>query len=140
MVVIQFTLCWNEIAHRRIQQACGAKAMNHSCGKYCAMLDKKTLASTAPDGDLRADLGGWLKSLREARGISQRELATELSLDYYTFISQLETGRGKIPPSRYLEWATALKQDPRSFVKKLMSHYDPSTYDILFDDRNTEAK
>ena len=127
MVVIQFTLCWNEIAHRRIPQACGATAVNHSCGKYCAMLDKKTLASTALDGDLRADLGGWLKSLREARGISQRELATELSLDYYTFISQLETGRGKIPPSRYLEWATALKQDPRSFVKKLMSHYDPST-------------
>lgn len=104
------------------------------------MLDKKSSASTAPDRDLRADLGAWLKSLREDRGLSQRELATELSLDYYTFISQLETGRGKIPPSRYLDWAVALKQNPRSFVKKLMSHYDPSTYDILFGDHDADAE
>ncbi len=104
------------------------------------MLDKKTLTSATPDKDPRAHLGGWLKSLREARGMSQRQLATRLSLDYYTFISQLENGRGKIPPSRYLDWATALEQDPRSFVKKLISHYDPATYDILFDDRDVEAK
>ena len=105
-----------------------------------AMLDKMTLKSPTPNRDPRVDLGGWLKSLREDRGMSQRQLATHLSLDYYTFISQLENGRGKIPPSRYLDWANALKQEPRSFVKKLMSHYDPATYDILFDDRDAEAK
>lgn len=104
------------------------------------MLDKTTLKSPTQDRDPRVDLGGWLKSLREDRGMSQRQLATHLSLDYYTFISQLENGRGKIPPSRYLDWATALKQEPRSFVKKLISHYDPATYDILFDDRDAEAK
>jgi len=105
-----------------------------------AMLDKITLKSPIQERDPRVDLGGWLKSLREGRGMSQRQLATHLSLDYYTFISQLENGRGKIPPSRYLDWAAALKQEPRSFVKKLMSHYDPATYDILFDDRDVKEK
>lgn len=93
--------------------------------------DSKTTAYDARK-DARADLGAWLKSLREEQGLSQRQLATLLSLDYYTFISQLETGRGKIPTARYLEWANALGQEPRSFVKKLLSSYEPGTYDILF--------
>lgn len=80
----------------------------------------------------RAALGLWLKDLREARGLSQRQLATELSLEYYTFISQLENGRGKIPASRYLDWAAALGQEPRAFVKELLRHYDPVTHNILF--------
>ncbi len=104
------------------------------------MLERNALTSTGPAKDLRADLGVWLKSQREACGLSQRQLATQLSLDYYTFISQLENGRGKIPSSRYQDWAVALKQEPRSFVKRLLSHYDPTTYDILFDDRDLEAK
>lgn len=82
----------------------------------------------------RISLGLWLRELREERGLSQRALADLLSLDYYTFISQLETGRGKIPEHRYTEWAEALGQDPKSFVKVLMSYYHPTTYSILFDD------
>lgn len=83
--------------------------------------------------DQRVVLGQWLRMLREERGLSQRALADILSLDYYTFISQLETGRGKIPEQRYAEWAEALGQEPRNFVKVLLSHYQPTTYKILFD-------
>lgn len=83
----------------------------------------------------RAALGVWLKDLREQAKLSQRELADKLSLDYYTFISQLENGRGRIPVHRYAEWAEALGQDQRSFVKKLLSYYEPTTYRILFDDQ-----
>lgn len=82
----------------------------------------------------RVSLGLWLRGLREKRSLSQRALADILSLDYYTFISQLETGRGKIPEHRYEEWAEALGQEPRSFVKTLMSYYHPTTYSILFDE------
>jgi transcriptional regulator with XRE-family HTH domain len=96
------------------------------------MLDAKTTASTSKTKHSRAPLGAWLKSLREERGLSQRQLAEQLSLDYYTFISQLENGRGKIPSSRYMEWAHALGQEPREFVKTLLSSYEPETYDILF--------
>ena len=104
------------------------------------MLDNKSLASDVHAVDHRADLGAWLKSLREESGLSQRQLASLLSLEYYTFISQLENGRGKIPSSRYLDWAIALKQTPRSFVKKLISHYEPSTYAILFDEQDRQCE
>lgn len=83
----------------------------------------------------RAALGVWLKELREQQGLSQRDLATALSLDYYTFISQLENGRGKIPAHRYAEWALALGQETRPFVKTLLSYYEPATYKILFSDQ-----
>jgi transcriptional regulator with XRE-family HTH domain len=83
----------------------------------------------------RAALGVWLKELREQQGLSQRDLAATLSLDYYTFISQLENGRGKIPAHRYAEWAEALGQTAKPFVKTLLAHYEPATYKILFSDQ-----
>lgn len=91
---------------------------------------------TSPEAakEQRAALGQWLKKLREARGLSQRELADRLDLDYYTFISQLENGRGRIPVHRYAEWAEALGQEPRAFVRTLLSYYEPTTYRILFGD------
>lgn len=85
----------------------------------------------------RTALGQWLRTLREAEGLSQRELADRLNLDYYTFISQLENGRGKIPTHRYAEWAVALGQQPKSFVRELLRHYEPMTYQILFEDDAT---
>ncbi len=81
----------------------------------------------------------WLKELREARGLSQRELAARVGTEYYTFISQLETGRGRLPPDRYLVWADSLGVTPREFVQRLMRYYDPVTYGILFDDASTSS-
>ena len=82
--------------------------------------------------ELRKEGGAWLKSLREARGLSQRKLADLIGTDYYTFISQVETGRGRIPPDRYVAWAEALGVEPREFVKNVLQFYDPITYEILF--------
>ena len=81
---------------------------------------------------LRRQAGRWLKQKREERGFSQRQLADRLSLDYYTFISQLETGRGRIPPERYADWAQALGMESRDFVFVLMRYYDPITFELLF--------
>jgi transcriptional regulator with XRE-family HTH domain len=58
--------------------------------------------------ELRQQAGRWLRELREARGLSQRGLADGVGAEYYTFISQLEAGRGRIPPDRYTTWATAV--------------------------------
>lgn len=82
--------------------------------------------------ELRREAGLWLRELRERRGLSQRQLASHLGAEYYTFISQLETGRGRIPPDRYRQWAEALGVEPAEFVKTLMQYYDPVTYGILF--------
>jgi transcriptional regulator with XRE-family HTH domain len=84
--------------------------------------------------ELRREAGQWLKELREKRGLSQRELAARVGTEYYTFISQLETGRGRLPPDRYTIWADALGVPAREFVKRLMRYYDPVTFGILFDD------
>ena len=84
--------------------------------------------------ELRREGGRWLKHCRENAGLSQRQLAELVGAEYYTFISQLETGRGRIPPDRYQVWAHALKIPPRDFVRQVLRFYDPVTYEILFAD------
>jgi transcriptional regulator with XRE-family HTH domain len=89
---------------------------------------------------LRRQAGCWLRELREKRGLSQRQLAQKVGAEHYTFISQLETGRGRIPPDRYRVWAKALKVEPRELVQGLMSYYDPVTYDVIFRDESRSGK
>jgi transcriptional regulator with XRE-family HTH domain len=84
--------------------------------------------------DLRREGGRWLRDLREAAGFSQRQLAAKVGADYYTFISQLETGRGRIPPDRYSDWANALGVADKEFVREILRFYDPITHAILFQD------
>ena len=80
---------------------------------------------------LRQSAGVLLKTLRERRGLSQRQLANLVGAEPYTFISQLENGHGRIPPSLYRTWAQVLGVEPRLFVRELMKYYDPVTYGIL---------
>lgn len=82
--------------------------------------------------ELRKEAGRWLKDRREARGLSQRELAELVGVEYYTFVSQLETGRGRIPSDKYRAWAEALGMNSRDFVIALLPFYEPTTYNILF--------
>ena len=96
--------------------------------------DNKITSAASRDKEPRAELGVWLRALREASGLSQRQLANQLSLDYYTFISQLENGRGKIPSTRYRDWAHALAQNPKAFMTTLLTYYEPEAYDMLFGD------
>src|ERR1700680_4933347 len=84
--------------------------------------------------ELRHEAGRCLKQLREARGLSQRQLAAAVGVEYYTFISQLECGHGRIPPDRYRIWANMLGVELKHFVQTLMQYYDPVTYQILFED------
>ena len=82
--------------------------------------------------NLRRLAGAWLKELRERRGLSQRQMAQLIGAEHYTFISQLENGRGRIPPDQYVKWAAALCVEPTDFVRTLLQYYDPVTYRILF--------
>ena len=81
---------------------------------------------------LRQQAGQWLRDLRKGRNLSQRDLARLVQVEYYTFISQIEAGKGRIPPDRYTVWAEALGVAPREFVKTILRYYDPVTYEILF--------
>lgn len=85
----------------------------------------------------RAGVNGFA-SCADSGGLSQRELAKRVDASYYTFISQLETGRGRILPDRYQVWAQALDIDAKLFVKTLLQYYDPITHALLFpDERST---
>jgi transcriptional regulator with XRE-family HTH domain len=87
---------------------------------------------------LRQQAGRWLRALRERVGMSQKELAHAVGFDYYTFISQLESGRGRLPPGQYIAFSTALQIPLHEFVKTLLRYYDPLTYYALFDAEPSE--
>lgn len=82
----------------------------------------------------RADAGIWLRGIRDDAGVSQKELARILGFEYYTFISQLENGRGRIPANKYREYAEALGVDGKVFAKSLLKFYEPFIYSMLFED------
>lgn len=82
---------------------------------------------------LRKEAGRTLKEMREAKHLTQRQLAERIGVDYHAFIGQIESGRGRIPPERYEAFAKALDLPTRKFVKTMMRYYDPVTYKHLFE-------
>jgi transcriptional regulator with XRE-family HTH domain len=86
-------------------------------------MDAQTLLRTDKLKPKLREAGRWLRELRAGRGLTQRELARRVGAEYYTIISQLEAGRGRVPPDRYLAWAQALGVEPRQFALKLMRYY-----------------
>jgi transcriptional regulator with XRE-family HTH domain len=81
---------------------------------------------------LRKQGGKYLKKLRSASGLTQRELAEKTGFKYYTFISQIENGAGRIPPNLYAAYAKAVGVKQADFVKDMVKFYDPYTYKCLF--------
>jgi transcriptional regulator with XRE-family HTH domain len=82
---------------------------------------------------LRRSAGAWLRELRLAQGLTQRDLADRVGVAYYTFVSQIEAGKGRVPPESYGAWADALGVPKSDFVRRLLSYYDPYTYEALFE-------
>ena len=82
---------------------------------------------------LRKQAGSWLKELRGQAGLSQIELARILGLKYYTFISQVENGFGRVPTDSMEAWAKALGADPSAFARKLLFYYEPELHRLLFE-------
>src|SRR5688572_17552636 len=81
---------------------------------------------------LRKQAGAWLKELRGRAGLSQIQLADVLGFKYYTFISQVENGYGRVPIESMEAWAKALGTDPSEFAKRLVSFYEPELYRLLY--------
>lgn len=97
---------------------------------------------SAPDEvqKLRQEAGRWLRAMRELAGLSQRDVARAVGLDYYTFVSQIESGRGRIPPLQMRNWALALNVPPRDFALHLMRFYDPLNYELIFGANHREER
>ena len=86
--------------------------------------------------ELRRQGGKWLKQLRENVGLSQRQLADRLDIEYHTLIAQLESGIGHVPTHRYRDWSRVLRIPVETFVRDLLRYYDPDTYEILLSGKN----
>jgi len=82
---------------------------------------------------LRKQAGDWLKELRGRAGLSQVQLADELGFKYYTFVSQVENGFGRLPIESMEAWAKALNVEPSEFAKRLLSFYEPELYRLLYE-------
>jgi transcriptional regulator with XRE-family HTH domain len=82
---------------------------------------------------LRKQAGTWLKELRARAGLSQIELAEVLGFKYYTFISQVENGFGRVPTESLEAWARALGVEPSVFARELLLYYDPELHRLLFE-------
>jgi|TARA_B110000858_G_C17724385_1_gene436900 transcriptional regulator with XRE-family HTH domain len=95
---------------------------------------------TGADGLLRIEGGKFLKSLRNNSGLTQKELADKLQLNYYTMISQIEAGSARVPPNLFVAYGKALGVDPILFTKKLMQYYDRYTYTALFGNKFIELE
>jgi transcriptional regulator with XRE-family HTH domain len=78
--------------------------------------------------------GSWLREQRQKAGLSQMDLANKLDFKYYTFISQIENGYGRVPSQSMADWARALGVRPERFARILLSYYDPALYRVLFKD------
>jgi transcriptional regulator with XRE-family HTH domain len=97
-------------------------------------------AKAAQTKILRQQAGRWLKSAREAAGITQAELADRVGLRYYTFVSQVESGLGRLPIETQGAWAAAVGLEPGEFAKTLLRYYEPELYRLLFDSEAAQGR
>jgi len=89
---------------------------------------------------LRSEAGRWLKAAREAAGLTQAQLAEKVGLRYYTFVSQVESGVGRLPIETQEAWAVAIGHEPREFAKTLLGYYEPELYRLLFGDGPVKSR
>ncbi len=80
----------------------------------------------------RQEGGAWLRALREKARLSQRELAESVGQVYYSFVSQIEAGKGRVPIAQMELWANALQVSHSYFARGVLKFYDPITHDMLF--------
>ena len=65
--------------------------------------------------------------------MSQIQLAERLGLKYYTFVSQVENGFGRVPTESMEAWARALGSSLRRSPAACCPVYDPELHRLLFE-------
>lgn len=80
----------------------------------------------------RQEAGRYLRLLRERIGLTQVSLARRVGLKYYTFVSQIESGQGRLPFEQMRAWADALGVPRLKLARDLTAFYEPELYDLLF--------
>ena len=89
---------------------------------------------------LRQEAGRWLKAAREAAGLTQAQLSEQVGLRYYTFVSQVESGVGRLPIETQAAWAKALNLDEAEFARTLLAYYEPELHRLLFESNASPSR
>ena len=76
----------------------------------------------------RERIGSILKNFREAKGLSQRELARALGYMNANFISMIETGRSAPPLGKLLELCEAIDAD-KAIIAVILKYLYPDAWD-----------
>jgi transcriptional regulator with XRE-family HTH domain len=101
-------------------------------------MGKKDMAYTHPQQGaehalaLRKKAGAYLRRLRESQELTQVEIAESVGFRYSQMVGQIESGKVRLPPDKYVAYAKALKVDPNDMVRRLLFFYDPFTANALF--------
>lgn len=82
--------------------------------------------------EMRKQAGRWLSARREAAGITQAQLAEQVGYRYYTFVSQVEGGHGRVPSEHFEQWADCISVPRQDFAKMLLRFYEPDVFRLLF--------
>lgn len=82
--------------------------------------------------EMRKQAGKWLSARREAAGITQAQLAEQVGYRYYTFVSQVEGGHGRVPSEHFEHWADCVGVPRQEFARQLLRFYEPDVYRLLF--------
>ncbi len=62
----------------------------------------------------------YLRSLREAKGMTQRDLAAKLKKQQY-FVARCETGSRRVDVAEYVAWCRACGADPKAGLDVLVA-------------------
>lgn len=84
----------------------------------------------------KENLGSELKHARNKAGLTQKALALELGLEYYTMVSQMELGYISIPASLWIPISKALNLNSSEWVLRCLIEYQPEVYRALFHNRS----
>src|SRR4029078_3849650 len=108
------------------------KRMGRQAGSNIAGASMQVAKAEPQAKRLRKKAGTWLKELRGRAGLSQIQVDEMLGFKYYTFISQVENGFGRVPTESLEAWATALGVEPSDFARRFFVYYDLDLHRSLF--------
>jgi transcriptional regulator with XRE-family HTH domain len=96
------------------------------------MASKAVAARGDWSAEMRLRSGQYLRDRRLAAGLTQAQLAKLCGFAYFTMISQIELGRGFVPPERYIDFAMALGIEPKEFVEQQLKFSNPWAWAVLY--------
>ena len=81
---------------------------------------------------LRQQGGQYLKHLRQDAELTQRNLADEVGLKHYSFLSSIESGSAILPSDLYEKYAEAVGVPTDEFAKRMLMYTKPEIYKCIW--------